>query len=66
MHLLRGSLLETFVIAELLKAWLNAGERACDPLLIYGGDQSYLHKGIQVLCWRDLAQPALTRWAVGP
>lgn len=118
-HPLRGSLFETFVVAKLLKAQLNAGERpalyfwrdsngnevdllierggrlvpveikagmtvardffaglekwlalagdlASDPLLIHGGDQSYLHKGIRVLGWRDLAQPELTRWVVGP
>jgi hypothetical protein len=35
--------------------WLAlAGELGSDPLLVYGGGPSYLHKGIQVVGWRDL------------
>lgn len=108
-HPLRGSLFETFVVAELMKSRLNAGERpgmyfwrdsngnevdalieqgvrlmpveiksgttvardffsglekwmalagelGSDPLLIYGGETSYIHKGIRVVGWRDLAK----------
>jgi hypothetical protein len=110
-HPLRGSLFETFVMAELMKSRLNAGERpgmyfwrdsngnevdalieqgvrlmpveiksgttvardffaglekwmalagelGSDPLLIYGGESSYLHKGVRVVGWRDLAVAA--------
>jgi len=31
-----------------------AGDLGIDPLLIYGGESSYRHKGIQVAGWRDL------------
>jgi len=107
-HPLRGSLFETFVVAELLKARLNAGERpglyfwrdsngnevdvvieqgerlvpveikagmtvardffsglekwmalagglGLDPVLIYGGEASYLHKGVRVVGWPDIS-----------
>ncbi len=106
-HPLRGALFETWVMSELMKSRLNAGERpglyfwrdsngnevdvlveqaarlmpveiksgatvardffaglekwlalagelGSDPLLVYGGGSSYLHKGIQVVGWRDL------------
>lgn len=110
-HPLRGSLFETFVMAELMKSRLNAGERpgmyfwrdsngnevdalieqgvrlmpveiksgttvardffagldkwmalagemGSDPLLIYGGESSYVHKGVRVVGWHDLAVAA--------
>ena len=105
-HPLRGSIFETFVIAELVKSRLNRGEprnlyfwrdsngnevdvivesgdklipleiksgktvnrdffrglgkwlklasdRAFSPTLIYGGDETYNRKGIQVTSWRE-------------
>ncbi len=104
-HPLRGNIFETFVIAELMKSRLNAGETpgiyfwrdsngnevdviieqgpllmpieiksgttvardfftglekwmalagdlAVSPMLIYGGETSYLHKGIKVIGWK--------------
>jgi len=106
---LRGSIFETFVVAELMKSRLNAGERSgmyfwrdsngnevdviieqgpqlipveiksgatvardffvglekwmalsgnlgTDPLLIYGGENSYQHKRIRVFGWKDLPE----------
>jgi len=108
-HPLRGSIFETFVVAELMKSRLNAGERSgmyfwrdsngnevdviieqgpqlipveiksgatvardffvglekwmalsgnlgTDPLLIYGGENSYQHKRIRVFGWKDLPE----------
>lgn len=38
-----------------LEKWLAlAGDLGADPTLIYGGDTSYLHKGIRVVGWRDI------------
>ena len=106
---LRGSIFETFVVADLMKSRLNAGERSgmyfwrdsngnevdviieqgpqlipveiksgatvardffvglekwmalsgnlgTDPLLIYGGENSYQHKRIRVFGWKDLPE----------
>lgn len=106
---LRGSIFETFVVAELMKSRLNAGERSgmyfwrdsngnevdviieqgpqlipveiksgatvardffvglekwmalsgnlgIDPLLIYGGENSYQHKRVRVFGWKDLPE----------
>ena len=106
-HPLRGNIFETFIVAELMKLSLNAGERpgmyfwrdsngnevdvimeqgpllmpvevksgatvardsfaglekwtalsgglAASPMLIYGGDTSYRHKGINVVGWKEL------------
>lgn len=106
-HPLRGSIFETFVVAEWIKAFLNSGEqpafyfwrdsngvevdilverggrimpieiksgktvatdffsglekwmalvggKATEPALVYGGEESYTHKGIRVLGWRHL------------
>jgi len=106
-HPLRGNIFETFIVAELMKSRLNAGERpgmyfwrdsngnevdvimeqgpllmpvemksgatvvrdsfaglekwttlsgglATSPMLIYGGDTSYRHKGIRVEGWKGL------------
>ncbi len=33
-----------------------AGEKAGEPVLIYAGDESFQHKGIQVLGWRECGQ----------
>jgi uncharacterized protein len=108
-HPLRGSIFETFVIAEVLKSQLNhgerpqiafwrdsngnevdllvevgqqlvpveiksgktlvrdsyaglekwrtlAGEQCGEPILVYGGSDSYRHQGIRVLGWRDCGQ----------
>ncbi|MHB8138443.1 MAG: ATP-binding protein [Smithellaceae bacterium] len=108
-HPLRGSIFETFIIAELIKSRLNrgekpafyfwrdnngnevdviieqgqklmpleiksgrtlthesfaglekwrvlAGEKAASPALIYGGDESYLQKGIKVVGWKECGQ----------
>ena len=108
-HPLRGSIFETFVVAELMKSRLNAGERSgmyfwrdsngnevdviieqgpqlipveiksgatvardffvgldkwmalsgnlgIDPLLIYGGENSYQRKRVRVLGWKDLPE----------
>jgi predicted AAA+ superfamily ATPase len=105
-HPLRGSIFETFVVAEYLKSALNraekpsfyfwrdsngvevdllidrgtkimpveiksgktinrdfftalekwtalAGEMAADPTLVYGGDETFRHKGIAVIGWRQ-------------
>jgi predicted AAA+ superfamily ATPase len=115
-HPLRGSLFETLVVAELLKARLHAGQRpglyfwrdsnghevdviiergdrwvpveikvgmtvardffaglqkwlalagdrAGDPVLIYGGDDSFLHQGVRVWGWRDLGRAEVVDWA---
>jgi len=115
-HPLRGSLFETLVVAELLKARLHAGQRpglyfwrdsnghevdviiergdrwvpveikvgmtvardffaglqkwlalagdrAGDPVLIYGGDDSFLHQGVRVWGWRDLGRAEVVGWA---
>lgn len=106
-HPLRGSIFETFVVAEAMKCRLNAGERpglhfwrdsngnevdllveqglrllpveikagktvardffsglekwlalsgdlAINPLLVYGGDENFRHKGVDVVGWRGL------------
>lgn len=106
-HPLRGNIFETFIVAELMKARLNSGERpnlyfwrdsngnevdvviehgqklmpieiksgktiardffsglekwaamagnlSSGPTLIYGGTDTYRHKGISVAGWRDL------------
>jgi predicted AAA+ superfamily ATPase len=106
-HPLRGSIFETFVVAEAMKFFLNRGERpnlyfwrdssgvevallienagriipveiksgktiardffsslekwmslagamALDPTLIYGGKESYFHKGIQIQSWQKV------------
>lgn len=106
-HPLRGNIFETFIVAELMKARLNSGERpnlyfwrdsngnevdvviehgqklmpveiksgrtvardffsglekwvamagdlSSDPTLIYGGTDTYRHKGISVAGWRDV------------
>ena len=38
-----------------LEKWTAlAGETAIRPTLVYGGDENYRHKGIEVLGWRDL------------
>lgn len=118
-HPLRGSIFETFIVAELMKARLNAGERpgmffwrdsngnevdviieqgaklvaievksgltvardffaglekwlalseglASGSVLIYGGEESYRHKGTRVVGWKtvsetlkDMCPPAL-------
>lgn len=108
-HPLRGNIFETFVVAELMKARLNAGEQpgmffwrdsngnevdvivehgpqlmpveiksgstvardffaglekwltlsgdlAVSPLLIYGGETSYQHKGIRVVGWKAVSE----------
>ena len=108
-HPLRGSIFETFVVAELMKSRLNAGERSgmyfwrdsngnevdviieqgpqlipveiksgatvardffvglekwmalsgnlgIDPLLIYGGENSYQRKRVRVFGWKDLPE----------
>lgn len=108
-HPLRGSIFETFIIAELIKSRLNrgekpafyfwrdnngnevdviveqgtklmpieiksgrtlthesfaglekwrtlAGEKAAGPALIYGGDESYQHKGIKIVGWKECGQ----------
>jgi uncharacterized protein len=40
-----------------LEKWCAlAGEKATMPTLIYGGDESYQHKGINVFGWRDCGQ----------
>ena len=106
-HPLRGSIFETFVVAEWMKSFLNRGEQpvfhfwrdsngvevdilieqggrimpveiktgktvtreffsglekwtalagdmAIDPTLVYGGEENFLHKGINVKGWRDV------------
>ena len=108
-HPLRGSVFETFIVAELRKARLNAGERpgmffwrdsngnevdviieqglklaaievksgmtvardffsglekwlalsgglADDSVLIYGGEESYRHKGVRVIGWKAVPE----------
>jgi len=108
-HPLRGAVFETFVVSELMKRRLHAGERpglyfwrdsngnevdvliedgaflipveikagktlardafsglqkwlqlagtlARDPQLIYGGDESFRHLGVDVVSWRDVAR----------
>ncbi len=38
-----------------LEKWMSlAGERALDPTLIYGGKESYFHKGIQIQSWQKV------------
>lgn len=50
-----GTRLQPLGDALPLEMWLAlAGELGSDPLLVYGGGPSYLHKGIQVVGWRDL------------
>jgi len=40
-----------------LEKWCAlAGETASTPALIYGGDESYRHKGINVIGWRECGQ----------
>lgn len=109
LHPLRGSIFETFIVAELMKARLNAGERpgmffwrdsngnevdviieqgaklvaievksgltvardffaglekwlalagglAAGSVLIYGGEESYRHKGTRVVGWKDVSE----------
>jgi len=108
-HPLRGSIFETFVVGEWMKAFLNSGEQpafyfwrdsngvevdmlverggrimpveiksgktvaadffsglekwtglvgdnATEPTLIYGGEESYMHKGTRVSGWRHLPE----------
>jgi len=108
-HPLRGSIFETFIVGELMKSRLNAGDRpgmffwrdsngnevdviieqgpklvaleiksgatvardffaglekwlalsggeAADSFLIYGGEESYRHKGIGVIGWRSVPE----------
>ena len=108
-HPLRGSIFETFIISELMKSWLNRGEKPAfsfwrdsngnevdlifeqgsklmpieiksgktiardsftglerwctlagkavmEPTLIYGGSESYQHKGIRVLGWQKCGE----------
>ena len=110
---LRGSIFETFIVAELMKSRLNAGERSgmyfwrdsngnevdviieqgpqlipveiksgatvardffvslekwmalsgnlgIDPLLIYGGENSYQRKRVRVFGWKDLPEALRT------
>ncbi|MGB7510141.1 MAG: hypothetical protein WBP54_02505 [Pelodictyon phaeoclathratiforme] len=38
------------------KAARFAGEKALQPWLIYGGDDSYERNGVTVLSWRDYKQ----------
>ncbi len=112
-HPLRGSIFETFVVSEVIKSFLNRGERpnlyfwrdssgvevdilieqagriipveiksgktvardsfsalekwvslagemAINPTLIYGGMETYQHKGIRVSGWRDLEKMFFT------
>jgi len=33
-----------------------AGEKAAGPSVIYGGDESYQHKGIKVVGWKECGQ----------
>jgi len=38
-----------------LEKWLTiAADNAMQPLLVYGGDDNYHHKGIQVLSWKNV------------
>jgi hypothetical protein len=108
-HPLRGSLFETFIVSEVMKSRLNAGERpglsfwrdsngnevdlvmergtgltpveikagktvakdffsglekwvtlsgglALNPLLVYGGDEGYGHRGVRVVGWKGLPE----------
>ncbi len=108
-HPLRGSIFETFIIAELIKSRLNSGEKpsfffwrdnngnevdliieqgtklmpveiksgrtltdesiaglekwcalagvkAAKPALIYSGNETYMHKGIKVMGWKECGQ----------
>lgn len=112
-HPLRGSIFETFIVAELMKLRFNAGERpgmyfwrdsngnevdviieqvlhlmpveiksgatvardffvglekwlklsgdmSVKPLLIYGGEACYLHKGVRVLGWKAIPELLLS------
>ena len=39
-----------------IERWLElAGDRATQPTLIYGGDDSGQRRGVQYLSWRELA-----------
>ncbi len=42
--------------AGLTKWCALAGERAGEPALVYAGDESFKHKGLQVLGWRECGQ----------
>jgi hypothetical protein len=38
-----------------LEKWMRlAGESAARPTLVYGGDENYRHKEIEVFAWRDV------------
>jgi hypothetical protein len=40
-----------------LERWLGiAGQQVLSPLLVYGGDETLIHKGIQVRPWHGAAQ----------
>ncbi|MCC7202519.1 MAG: DUF4143 domain-containing protein [Nitrospirae bacterium] len=40
-----------------LEKWMAlSGDLAVNPMLIYGGDASYLHKGIRVVGWKGLPE----------
>jgi len=40
-----------------LERWLGcAGQQALSPLLVYGGEETLIHKGIQVRPWHSAAQ----------
>lgn len=40
-----------------LKKWCAlAGDSAVRPSLIYGGDETYLHKGVKVMGWRECGE----------
>ncbi len=37
-----------------LERWLKlVGEKGASPTLIYGGEESYTHRGVDVLSWRQ-------------
>ena len=42
--------------AGLIKWRVLEGEKAGKPALIYAGDESFQHRGTQVLGWRDCEQ----------
>jgi predicted AAA+ superfamily ATPase len=50
-----------------LEKWRGlAGDLACNPALIYGGEISYLHKGVRIVGWPDIPTAAQTINALSP
>ena len=51
-----GATINRDFFSGLTKWHALAKERSSEPVLMYGGSDSFTHQGVRVLSWRDAAQ----------